>query len=192
VRLKADFKLAHWHKVAPQYYGQTYVNSLIVFNGKIYAGTYMSALLFEWNGKDSWVLKAPPLGSPHESEICSLVAFNEKIYGGTAQHARLYEWNGVNAWVEKAGQFGDETYISSLVVYNGKIYGGTAPHGKLLEWNGVNAWVEKAGQFGGSRTSPPCWYTTGSSMVEVLELAGFSSGMELTHGLSALRNQGMP
>jgi hypothetical protein len=148
---KTNIRFAKWVKKAPQNsYEQTYVNSLTVFNGQLYAGTYESGLLFEWNDSNAWVLRAGPIGTPpnDEYEICSLVVFNGKLYGGTAPHGKLVEWNGSNAWVEKAPQFGDETYIYSLAVFNSKLYAGTYPHGKLLEWNGSSAWAEKAPQTG--------------------------------------------
>lgn len=147
---KIDMRLARWIKKAPQYYGETYIDSMVVFNDKLYGGTFESGLLFEWNGSDAWILRASPLGEipNHEHDICSLAVFNGKLYGGTSPRGKLAEWNGSNAWVEKAPQFGAETHIYSLAVFNGKLYGGSYPHGKLLEWNGSNAWVEKAPQLG--------------------------------------------
>lgn len=150
MQLKINMRLARWTKKAPQNYEQNYANALTVFNGKLYAGTYESGLLFEWNDSDAWTLRASPIGTPpnDEYEICSLVVFNNKLYGGTKPHGKLVEWNGTNAWTEKAPQFGDEEVIYSLAVFNGKLYAGTYPHGKLLEWNGSDAWAEKAPQLG--------------------------------------------
>jgi hypothetical protein len=148
---KTDLRLAKWVTSAPQNsYEQTYVNSLTIFNGKLYAGTYPSALLFEWNGYDAWVLRADPFGGAvgGEDEINALAVFNNKLYGGSSPSGKLAEWNGSNAWVEKAPQLGSETSIKSMVVFNNKLYAGTYPSGKLFEWNGSNAWVEKAAQLG--------------------------------------------
>jgi hypothetical protein len=147
---KIDMRLARWIKKAPQYYGETYIDSMVVFNGKLYGGTFESGLLFEWNGSDAWILRASPLGTPPniEHDICSLAIFNNKLYGGTSPHGKLVEWNGTDAWIEKAPQSGGETHIYSLAVFNGKLYAGSSPHGKLFEWNGSNAWIEKAPQLG--------------------------------------------
>ena len=92
--------------------------------------------LYEWNGVNAWVERAPKLGV--ETYIRALAVYNGKLYGGTAPNEKLYEWNGINAWIEVAPKLA-ETGIWSLAVYNGKLYGGTYPNGKLYEWNGVSA-----------------------------------------------------
>jgi len=102
--------------------------------------------LFEWNGVDAWVQKAPQLGS--ETHISSLAVFNGKLYGGTYPGGKLYEWTG-SAWVERAPQLNGQVDILSLAVFNGKLYGSTGTSGgKLYEWNDNNAWVEKAPLMG--------------------------------------------
>jgi hypothetical protein len=151
VQQKVNIRLARWvRKSQSEFYNQTYIPSLAVFNGKLYAGTYSSGLLFEWSGLDAWVLRASPLGTipNNETEILSLAVFNGKLYGGTSDHCKLCEWNGSDKWVEKAPQFGDEHVAFSLAVFNSKLYTGTSPNGKLLEWNGLDAWVGKAAQLG--------------------------------------------
>ncbi len=139
-----------WTEVAPQPDTEFYIYSLVVFNGKLYGGTYPNGSLVEWNGVDAWVEVAPQ----HDAEvgIYSLVVFNGKLYGSTSGHGKLVEWNGVDAWVERAPQIGAETRIYSLAVFNGKLYGGTYPNGSLVEWNGVDAWVEVAPQIGAETT----------------------------------------
>ena len=49
---------------------ETSINSLAVFNNKLYGGTSPNGKLYEWNGADAWVEKAPKLGS--ETTINSL------------------------------------------------------------------------------------------------------------------------
>ncbi|GAB6283406.1 MAG: hypothetical protein STSR0008_21720 [Ignavibacterium sp.] len=138
---------AAWIQKAPKA-GDTeiYIRSLAVYNGKLYGGTAPNSKLYEWNGTDAWVEKAPKLGV--ETFILSLAVYNGKLYGGTNPNGKLYEWNGTDAWVEKASTLGAETQINSLAVYNGKLYGGTGNNGKLYEWNGTDAWVEKASTLG--------------------------------------------
>ena len=105
-----------WVQKAP-YSGEKWIRSLCVYNGKLYGGTSENGKLYEWNGTDAWVVKAPKLGA--ETNIISLCVYNGKLYGGTQQSGKLYEWNGVNAWVEKAPQLGGEMFIYSLCVYYG-------------------------------------------------------------------------
>ena len=129
---------------APSIEGERSINSLIVFNSKLYGGTSSNGKLYEWNGSDAWVEVAPQPGST--SAINSLVVYNDKIYGGS-NNGKLYEWNGSGAWVEVAAKYGFGDTINSLVVFNDKIYGGTSSSGKLHEWNGSDAWVEVATQY---------------------------------------------
>ena len=111
-----------------------YIYSLCVYNGKLYGVTSPSGKLYEWNGVNAWIEKAPKLAETH---IWSLCVYNGKLYGGTGNSGKLYGWNGVNAWVEKAQYLGEQK-IFSLCVYNGKLYGGTGESsGKLYEWNAI-------------------------------------------------------
>ncbi|GAG90607.1 unnamed protein product, partial [marine sediment metagenome] len=68
-------------RVAPKHGDDTKVYSLVVFNGKLYGGTYPGGALLEWNGVDAWVRVAPLYGNL--GSIYSLVVLNGKIYGGT-------------------------------------------------------------------------------------------------------------
>ena len=65
---------------------------MCVYNGKLYGGTAGSGKLYEWNGVNAWVEKAPYVG---ESQIWSLCVYNGKLYGGTATGGKLYEWNAI-------------------------------------------------------------------------------------------------
>jgi len=134
-----------WGEKAPNYGGENYIHSLVVYDGKLYGGSDPNGRLYQWNGVDSWVLKAPKFGG--ETHIFALAVYNGRLYGSTHPNGKLLEWNGVDSWIERAGKLGDEIDIHSLAVYNGRLYGGTYTNGKLYEWNGVNSWVERAGQL---------------------------------------------
>jgi len=134
-----------WVQVAPQYGSEDRIYAMVVFNGKIYGGTYGNANLLEWNGTDAWVQVAPKYES--ETIIYAMVVFNGKIYGGTYPNGNLLEWNGTDAWVQVAPKYESETVIYAMVVFNGKIYGGTYGNGNLLEWNGTDAWVQVAPKY---------------------------------------------
>jgi len=100
-----------------------------VYDGKLYGGSNPDGKLFEWNGVNAWVEKAPKVGV--NGYVHSLAVYNGKLYGST-EKGTLFEWNGENAWIERAPQLGTELW--SLAVYNGKLYGSTG-NGKLYEWN---------------------------------------------------------
>ena len=70
---------------------ETTVYSLCIFNGKLYGGTAPNGKLYEWNGINAWVEKAPKLGA--ETDIWSLCVYNGKLYGSTSPNGKLYEWN---------------------------------------------------------------------------------------------------
>lgn len=133
------FLTEHWTQVAPALGGEPYIDSLAVFNSKLYGGTE-SGTLFEWNDVDAWVEVAPALSG--QTFIASLVVFNNKLYGGAFRdtwpgigpHVALLEWNGVDAWVEVAvsGASGD---VYSLAVFNNKLYISTSNDSELLEWD---------------------------------------------------------
>ena len=124
-----------WWEMAPQLSSQTYILSLVEYNGKLYGGTGPNGKLFEWNGTNAWVEVAPQLSS--QTRINSLAEYNGKLYGGTYPNGKLFEWNGTNSWVEVAPQLSSQTDILSLVEYNGKLYGGTGPNGKLFAHTGL-------------------------------------------------------
>jgi hypothetical protein len=122
--------------------GQKMIDKLIVFNGKLYAGTSIgpagiSSVLYEWNGSSStWNIGA----TAADWHIYSLAEFNGKLYGGSYYSAgHLYEWNGTDAWIQKAELTGYEG-LENLVVFNGSLYGGTN-NGNLYRWDGVDSLI---------------------------------------------------
>jgi uncharacterized membrane protein (UPF0136 family) len=116
------------------------IQSMAVFNGKLYAGGFNSGVLYEWNGINAWVNKA----NTHvgEQQIDSLAVYNGELYGGTGAHGYLFKWDGVSSWVTVGASI--DSYINALAVFNGKLYAGTSFHGYLYEWDGVN-WTRVAG-----------------------------------------------
>ena len=74
---------------APNLGAETSINSLCVYNGKLYGGTSPNGKLYEWNGVNAWVEVAPTLGG--EGVIYSLCVYNGKLYGGTQSNGKLYE-----------------------------------------------------------------------------------------------------
>ena len=81
-----------WVEKAPKLGAETQILSLCVYNGKLYGGTRPNGKLYEWNGTNAWIEKAPTLG---ETYINSLCVYNGKLYGGTYPSGKLYEWNAI-------------------------------------------------------------------------------------------------
>ena len=63
--LNSSYLNARVYEVAPMLDDQG-LCSMVVFNGKIYAGTKIGGRLFEWNGTDAWVQVAPKLATPDQ------------------------------------------------------------------------------------------------------------------------------
>jgi len=125
-----------WTRVAPQLGAETSTRGLTEYNNLLYAGTSPNGNLYEWNGVNAWVQRAPLLGL--NTGILCMYVFNGKLYAGTG-HGELLQWNDVNAWVSKAPRVG-LTVIYSLIEFHGELYG-LASDSRLFKWNGVNAWV---------------------------------------------------
>ena len=139
--------------VAPMLGTEGYIHSLCVFNNKLYGGTYPNAMLYEWNGTDAWVQKAPKLGTGTSVAITGLVELNGQLYGAGYQ-GNLLRWNGSDAWVQVAPKLYYGGFQTNLVVFNGEIYaiwadGTGANCGKLMKWNGTDAWIEKSSKITG-------------------------------------------
>ena len=181
---------SEWVLVAPQLNSQA-ISKLVQANGKLY-GVTAGGRLFEWNGTDAWVQKAPQLDS-QTIYLNSACVLNNKIYAGTQGGGRLFEWNDVDAWVQKAPQYASETDISSLAVFNSKIYAGTGINGNLLEWNDVDAWVQKAPQFSSNvyimsltEFNDKLYGTTFSSTVTLLEWNGTDAWVQKASSVTGL------
>lgn len=140
-----------WTVVAPLLTTNTFLLSLAVLGGKIYAGG--DGRLLEWNGTDAWAEVAPK-PDPDVYAVYSLAVFDGKLYGGTGGTgyqwgANLLEWNGTDAWIRKTtgGVIINEQCLS-LVVWNNELYGGTYQGGSIWKWNGVDEWVYAFGTAG--------------------------------------------
>ena len=106
-----------WVQVAPQLNSQQSIDSLVVFNSKLYGGAGINLTggrLFEWNDVNAWVEKAPTFNG--QGWLYGMVVLNNKLYGCTTPNGRLFQWNGTDAWIQKAPQLGSETNLRSLIV----------------------------------------------------------------------------
>lgn len=140
--LTNDTGMSSWVSKASESGVETNIQSLCIFNGKIYGSSYPNGELLEWDGVSAWTVKAPKLNS--ETNLTSLCVFNNKIYAGTSPNGNLFEWNGTNAWVSVASKSGSETGINFIIVFKNELYGCTNFTGLLLKWNDTNAWTTVA------------------------------------------------
>ena len=122
-----------WEQACDQLGAETYIFSLVEFDGDLYGGTNPNGKLYKLNAtKDGWVEACAKLGA--ETRIYSLVEFDGDLYGGTNPNGKLYKLNATkDGWVEVCDKLGAETQIRSLAVFDGDLYGGTYPNGKLYK-----------------------------------------------------------
>ena len=156
-------KSSVWVVKATKHESETYIYSTVVYNGKLYGGTYPNGKLLEWNGVDAWVEVAGQFGS--DDYIYSLCVYNGKLYGGTYDSGSLLEWNGVDAWIDKTTASAYFGPVQSMVVYDEQLYACVTPSypgtHNLVKWNDVDAWVDVA---------PTAYHPTGTSPVQNLTI----------------------
>ena len=150
-----------WQNQTVRLGDNTYINSLIVFEGKIWGGSNNTSggKLLRWDESSRAWEEMASLGAS-EDFVLSLAIYNSKLYLGTGGQAKLYSWNGATLDLE-AGRPGSETGITKLVVHNSKLYGSTEGSGLLVEWDDVSAWNIVAPQIDGQ-----------ISMLDMIEFEG--------------------
>ena len=100
--------------------GETEIRSMTVYDDKLYLGTSPHGLLYEWDGSNALVQRAPQF--PGQTRINSMAVLGGSLFGGTSSGS-LLEWTiGDAAWSQVAVPFGTETSVNSIVSYNNKIY----------------------------------------------------------------------
>ncbi len=110
------------------------INSMLVFNSKLYGGTGPNGKLYEWNGTDAWVEVAPSYHA-NAKFITDMVEFNGELYGGCGvgvDSGYLLKWNGVDEWIGVLTEILDNNGISRLIVFDGNLYGGMNGGGVIL------------------------------------------------------------
>ncbi|MFH2203171.1 MAG: SBBP repeat-containing protein, partial [Elusimicrobiota bacterium] len=106
--------------------GQVY--ALAAHDGKLYAGTYVSAgtgAVYEFDG-GSWSLSAE---FPGETTVASLASYNGMLYAGTRQGAKIFAFDG-STWTLSADIAGNSGVIS-MAEYRGRLYAGTDAGGQV-------------------------------------------------------------
>ena len=146
-----------WEEVCSQLNNQIHITSnLIVYNGRLYGGTYDSHLndggrLFRLNlTENAWEQVCAKIDS--QTGIYSLCEFEGRLYAAghrylVAHDARLLRLNlAGDAWEEVCANFYGEKYLFSLCVFESRLYGSTgqaSDDGRLLRLNlAQNAWEQ--------------------------------------------------
>jgi hypothetical protein len=121
-----------------------YVNALIVYNGKLYAGTCCAGAIYVYDGS-TWALNfIVDNGASGAAQIHSFAVYNGKLYAGTnyfesAQNrGRVWVYDGTT-WSINQDFLPDNSihHYFSLAVYNGKLYAGTGDQGNIRVFDGT-------------------------------------------------------
>ncbi|MFC1570038.1 hypothetical protein ACFL4L_07365 [bacterium] len=110
---------------------ETYIFSLAVYEGKLYAGTHPGGHIYGFDGA-VWSLA---FDTETETHVWSLAVYEGKLYAGTEPGGRIYVYDGTEWDVVFDSP---EWHINSLAVYNGKLYAGTADHGRIYVYDGTS------------------------------------------------------
>ena len=164
-----------WSQVAGDGIGGTWnngersVNSMAVFNDKLYAGLGSSPYMgdiWEWNGT-VWTQVAGETGSNtaqikngswsiNPRAVNAMVAYEGQLcaaLGGSGTEGQVWCWSGSGNWTKiggsgiNAGWTSSVLEVPSLTTFNGKLYAGLYPAGhtaSVWEWNGTT-WAQVAG-----------------------------------------------
>ncbi len=124
-----------------------YIYGLAEYNSKIY-GVDNAGRLIEYNGSDSWLIKAEKYDA--QVDGCrKLKVFKGKLYSLSynTENVRSYllEWDGVDSWVSCGYISGTNLY--SIESFQNKLYVADY-NSKLYEWDGGSTLTEKASDLG--------------------------------------------
>ncbi len=120
--------------------GESYAQSLVVYNGKLYAGSGTNGTVYRYDGETTWSSLGRP-GGTSNSYALSMVVFDGDLYVGTRNSGRVYRYDGGTNWID-IGRLGSNTYVNSLVVFNGSLYGGTYNTGRVYRYDGGTTWTD--------------------------------------------------
>ncbi len=113
------------------------VESLCVFNGQIFAGSYDGGHVYRFDG-EAWT----DCGQLAENtQTYSFAIHHGRLYVGTWPSGRVYRYAGDRNW-EDTGRLGEELEVMGMSVYNGKLYAGTLPLAHVFRYDGDAQWTD--------------------------------------------------
>lgn len=113
--------------------------SLMVFNGQIFASCYDGGQVFRYDGK-SWT-DCGQVGPEENTQTYAFSAHRGELYVATWRTGRVYKYRGDNDWVD-CGRLGEELEVMGMAVHNGKLYAGTLPSAEVYRYDGETTWTK--------------------------------------------------
>ncbi len=120
------------------------VGGLVVFQGKLYAGSlYKPAGFFRYDGGQTWT----PMPLPNGKRVEALCVHNGQLFASCYDEAHIFRFDG-KTWTD-CGQVGppENTQTYSFAVHHGRMYVGTWRTGKVFRYDGDNQWAD-SGRLG--------------------------------------------
>ncbi|MBI3861235.1 MAG: LamG domain-containing protein [Planctomycetia bacterium] len=118
------------------------VASLIVFRGRLYAGSlYKPAGFFRYEGGERWTACATPDGKRVEA----LTVFNGAIFATCYDEGSVFRFDG-SAW-EHVGKIPEATQTYGFAVHRGSLFVSEWPKAHVYRYAGGTNWVD-AGRLG--------------------------------------------
>jgi hypothetical protein len=113
------------------------VQSLLLNDGTLYAGTSEKGLFFSTDGGASWTPANAPLNT---GSVAHLIATDNTIVAGTGTGVFYSMDNGHN-WARANVPMHDKS-VSTFVFANGRLYAGTISNGAFFSENGGADWTQ--------------------------------------------------
>lgn len=118
------------------------VGSLVVFRGKLYAGSlYRPAGFFRYEGGEKWTSCPTPDGKRVEA----MTVFNGAIFATSYDEGSVFRFDGKN-W-EAAGKIPGATQTYGFAIHAGNLYVSEWPQAHVYRYAGGTNWVD-AGRLG--------------------------------------------
>ncbi len=113
------------------------VASLIVFRGRLYAGSlYRPAGFFRYEGDEKWTACATPDGKRVEA----LTVFNGAIYATSYDEGSVFRFDGAH-W-EHVGKIPNATQTYGFAVHRGELYVSEWPQAHVFRYAGGTEWQD--------------------------------------------------
>lgn len=155
-----------WEDCGKPWPSNTYVSSLTVWKGDLYAGLADAAgdgrkacHVFRYGGRQRWLDCGRVGDSLKTRSVYSMIVHRGEIFCGTGRYdwwsvnskncdfVRVYRYGSGQEWID-CGQPGHNYRILSLATYRGDLYAGTdamgqhPDSGKVYRWAGGTEWVD--------------------------------------------------
>jgi hypothetical protein len=113
------------------------VESLTVYEGHLYAGSYDGGHVYRFDGT-TWE-DCGQLGD--NTQTYSFTQYDGALYVGTWPSGRVYRFQSPSQWID-CGRLGQELEVMGMMVHNGRLLAGTLPLAEVYEYRGATDWTQ--------------------------------------------------